>query len=56
MYVGGVPVAIVDGSKLADSPLHWACSFGNDDVAAELLAWGCDPNLTNSDLQVSICM
>ena len=23
------------------------------DVAAELLAWGCDPNLTNSDLQVS---
>ena len=54
IYVGGVPVCIVDGSKLADSPLHWACSFGNDDVAAELLAWGCDPNLRNGDLQVRL--
>lgn len=48
---GGVPVNILDSSKLCDSTLHWACSFGNEDVAATLISWGCDPNIKNADLQ-----
>eukprot|EP01035_Chromulina_nebulosa_P016828 gene16828-22312_t len=45
---GGIPTNIVDGSATNDSPLHWACSFNNLEVAKLLIKHGCDVNLCNS--------
>eukprot|EP01038_Epipyxis_sp_PR26KG_P008804 gene8804-11887_t len=51
---GGIDVDISDGSKLSESPLHWACSFGSTEVAAILLRLGAQVNKTNNDGQSAL--
>ena len=46
---GGVCPDIVDDTVLHDSALHWACSFGNVEVATLLLEHGGDVNITNAN-------
>lgn len=45
---GKVSPNIVDDTKLRDSALHWACSFGNVEVGMLLLDLGGNVNITNS--------
>lgn len=51
---GGVPVTVEDCSKTNDSGLHWACSFGNLEVAKLLLSHGFDVNTVNADGQTGL--
>ncbi len=51
---GGVPVDIRDGSSAEDSALHWACSFGNTEVAKLLLLNGIDKNIVNAHHQSAL--
>lgn len=44
---GGIPTSTLDGSKINDTTLHWACSFGNTEVVKTLISLGCDVNCTN---------
>lgn len=51
---GGLQVDIRDGSSSEDSALHWACSFGNIDVAQALLSNGIDANIVNKHNQTAL--
>lgn len=54
LLLSGIPVDVLDGSKINDSTLHWACSFGHTDVAKVLISHGFDVNIANSDGQTSL--
>jgi hypothetical protein len=52
---GGLPVDISDGSDIADTALHWACSFLNNEVATILfLHGGVDANILNGEAQTPL--
>eukprot|EP01041_Mallomonas_annulata_P002463 gene2463-4782_t len=51
---GGVPVELFDGSKLNDSTIHWACSFGNIEAARILCTYGINTNIRNNDGQTPL--
>lgn len=51
---GGVSPNIIDDSTIRDSGLHWASSFGNVEVAVELLSHGSDVNILNAFRQTPL--
>lgn len=51
---GGVSPNIIDDSTVRDSGLHWASSFGNVEVAVELLSHGGDVNILNAFRQTPL--
>jgi hypothetical protein len=54
LLAGGVPINIQDGSKVNDTPIHWAASFGNIEVVEQLIANGCDVNTRNDQGQTAL--
>mmetsp|Transcript_23747 Transcript_23747/g.23961 ORF Transcript_23747/g.23961 Transcript_23747/m.23961 type:complete len:514 (+) Transcript_23747:118-1659(+) len=51
---GGIPLDILDGSKLDDSTLHWAVSFNNIEVVRILCDHGIDVNIRNTEGQTPL--
>lgn len=51
---GGVSPNIIDDSTVRDSGLHWASSFGNVEVAVELLSHGSEVNILNAFRQTPL--
>ena len=51
---GGVSPNIIDDSTVRNSGLHWASSFGNVEVAVELLSHGSEVNILNAFRQTPL--
>ena len=49
LLAAGVQVDCSDGTATADTPLHWAASFGNVEAIELLVARGADVNLPNAE-------
>lgn len=54
LLAGGVQADLKDCSPLADSLLHWACSFRQLEVAALLIEYGASPNVVNANGQTPL--
>jgi hypothetical protein len=48
LLVGGLPADAKDGSRTADSTLHWAASFGQVEIARLLISNGCEIDVNNA--------